>query len=254
MNPYFEYAVGQDPAWILVLILSNLISLHFSYCLTIKWIFLGERRYGHLAFSTNEKKLHSAKQAIPNDCLASDFECNRLLKYLKDQFNHIRPCVDAVHHWTYRYNGSNPPVRKTVLMPSKPSKLEEPTSGTSENSETPNQSEETILDERIASPTSQYPLINPADIYLYCMEQLTTCLSEMKSDSASPGNSSGYYSINCNLQTSEMLKEETSFFSKEVQDDLEFWSLMRDDDFDSTPIIPPVCISLKLNHMFNYGI
>ncbi|KAK4014764.1 hypothetical protein OUZ56_027272 [Daphnia magna] len=198
----------------------------------------GDRRYGHLAFTTNERKPPSAKQAVPNGCSASDFDCNHLRKYLKDQFNQIRPCVDAVQHWTYRYNGSNPPG-ETVLMLSKTSNIEEPASGTIASSNTSDQSEKK-MDQTVASPVPQYPPVNPADIYLYCMEQLTTCLNEMKSNSASPGQSSGYYSINCNIQRSDLLKEEASFFSKEVQDDLEFWSLMRDDDFDSAPIIPPV--------------
>jgi len=238
LNPFLGYVAGQEPTLILV-------RINAPYLLDCQhWlinIFIGEKSYGHLAFTTNEKKLALSEQIISNDFEASDLDFTRLRKYLKDQFNQIGPCVDAVRCWTYRYNGSNPPIKEAVSMIYNSSLLEEPISDTGASSQMLNPPEKQA-DQKASSTSSQYPLVDPADIYMYCMEQLTTCLSEMKSNSASPGQSSGYYSINCNLQPNDLLKEEATFFSKEVQDDLEFWSLMRDDDSDSTPIVTPVCI------------
>ncbi|XP_046455760.1 FHF complex subunit HOOK interacting protein 1B-like isoform X2 [Daphnia pulex] len=208
----------------------------------------GERSYGHLSFTTSEKKLALSDQIISNDCVSSDLDFTRFRRYLKDQFNQIGPCVDAVRCWTYRYNGSSPPIKEAIGMLYNSSELEEPIRCTGASSQVLNLPEKQA-DQTASSPSSQYPLVDPADIYMYCMEQLTTCLSEMKSNSASPGQSSGYYSINCNLQPNDLLKEEATFFSKEVQDDLEFWSLMRDDDFDSTPIVTPV---VRLDQTFIY--
>ena len=89
-----------------------------------------------------------------------------------------------------------------------------------------------------ANKTIEYPSVDPADVYSYCMAQLTTCLSEMNVAS-SPGQSSGYQSFNTQQRPiNDPFHEEGSFFSKDVQDDLEFWSLMRDEEEMDCP--PPV--------------
>lgn len=178
---------------------------------------------------------------MSNDYVPSDFDCTRLRDYLIDGFTQILPCVNATRQWTYHYDGKFPSIKEAVHMLYNPCEPEEPCESITTQSCPESDQQETKIDKGLASP-SQYPLVDPADIYMYCIEQLNSCLSEMKSNS-SPGQSSGYYSINCNLQPGELLKEEASFFSKEVQDDLEFWSLMRDDDFDCTPVPVPVRIS-----------
>ena len=201
------------------------------------WICAGDRKYGHLAFTNSDKnKLPSSDQMT-----FDELDCTRLRSYLSDELHLIGPCVDSSRQWTYRYNGSHPPIKEAMRMLSNSYELEEAICGSTSiiSSQMPNHAE-TKIDQRTAD--NHYPLVDPADIYSYCMEQLTSCLSEMKSSSASPGQSSGYYSINGNLQPRDLLKEEASFFSKEVQDDLEFWSLMRDEDFECTTVIPPVCI------------
>lgn len=88
--------------------------------------------------------------------------------------------------------------------------------------------------------STEYPSVNPVDVYSYCMEQLTSCLMEINANSSSPDASSGYQSFNLSARTRDV-SHEGSFFSKEVQDDLEFWSLMRDDDVDLQSASPPVC-------------
>lgn len=205
----------------------------------------GERRYGNLAFTSNIKKLPSNQPSGLSDSLYQDY--TRLREYLDDGSKQIRSTVDATRQWRYRYDGSNPQVKDALRMLYNPCELEKASSeGLVQRSQLPNQLE-TKCDESENEETldcsPQCQPVDPSDVYVYCVEQLNSCLSDMKCNSASsPGQSSGYYSINFNLQSNGGLKEETSIFSKEVQDDLEFWSLMRDDDFDETPIPPVVSV------------
>ena len=199
----------------------------------------GERRYGQLAFTSNEKGPSATQQS---DISKSELDCGRLRKYLFDSFKNIRLCVDGCKQWTYSYDSSYPPIKDAIRMLQNPFEVEAPMNGTdTKNSEITDDPE--VNASQKTDSSHQYPIVDPADIYMYCMEQLTSCLSEMKSTSAvSPGLSSGYYSINCNVQPGGFLQEDGSFFSKEVQDDLEFWSLMRDDECDSIPVPAPVSL------------
>lgn len=83
---------------------------------------------------------------------------------------------------------------------------------------------------------AEYPPVDPMDIYTFCMEQLSSCLTEI--NTASSGQSSGYESFG--IPRPDGSFDENSFFSKDVQDDLEFWSLMRDDEIDSPPVVSAV--------------
>lgn len=157
---------------------------------------------------------------------------------MRDEVIQIRSCANATRYWTYCYNGLHPPVNEAKRMLYYPDSLGKTIYSPTDSAETSVRHGENINDVSVCPP--QYPQIDPSDVYMFCMEQLSSCLSEIKSDIASPGKSSGYFSASCNVQPLETLKEESSFFSKEVQDDLEFWSLMRDDDFDSTPAVTPV--------------
>lgn len=207
---------------------------------------MSERRFGQLAFVNNEKKSFPNQ---PNDISTSESDCGRLREYLFDSVNNLEMCVNGCRQWTYSYDSSYPPIKDAIRMLRNPFEIEELSNQAKRNSS--KNSDETVIDSNQgAGASSRYPIVDPADIYMYCMEQLTTCLSELKSNStSSPGPSSGYYSINCNVQPCDFLQQDVSFFSKEVQDDLEFWSLMRDDECDSIPVSAPVSVilfSLKL--------
>jgi hypothetical protein len=63
--------------------------------------------------------------------------------------------------------------------------------------------------------------------------------TDVELDLASPGQSSGYQSFNFCYRSQDNVVEDSSFLSKDVQDDLEFWSLMRE-DLESIKTVPQI--------------
>lgn len=183
------------------------------------------------------------KERVPSETL-----CLRLRNYLNDEMALIRPCVDHCRQWTYLYNGTHPPLADAIrMLQGHPSEglhsSEQPVAAPTTSEETP---EELDSPEKATTSirlpiTSEYSSVDPADVFSYCMAQLATCLSEIDTHSASsPGQSSGYQSFNFNAKLQDPLQEKGSFLSQDVQDDLEFWSLMRDeDDLECVPPTSP---------------
>ena len=164
-----------------------------------------------------------------NERKANSTDCVRLNQYLKDDGVEIRRCVDATANWRYLYNGLNatdsPPVQ--LLNANGPSHSE--TGDSCEKVETT--AEAAHNSHSAEEPPSPEPCDDGMDIYSRCLEQLTSCLNVM--NLTSPGQSSGYESFNFQSQSLGFAHDDRdSYFSKEVQEDLEFWSMMRCDNDD----------------------
>ena len=173
---------------------------------------------------------------ILNEHASSKPHCQHLRNYLNDEPAQIRPCFLNCRLWTYLYNGNHPPISDAVRMLQGTSTDPESALNVVEFVEVADSNDfhlGTVKSKNVHS-IPEYSSVNPADVYSYCMAQLTTCLNEMNHTwSTSPGQSSGYQSFSFRPQ--DPFHQEGSFFSKDVQDDLEFWSLMRDDDLDYVP-------------------
>jgi len=197
--------------------------------------FLGESRHVQLSFSSNEKNSMRPEPITANDYLLPDLDCLRLRSYLNDMFYQVRLSVNASWHWTYLYNGTHPPITEAIRMLNGIPIANQPVEIIEETKSNP-----LLSSAKNSNAIAEYASVDPVDVYSYCMEQLTSCLMEINANSNSPDASSGYQSFNFSTKAREA-SNENSFFSKEVQDDLEFWSLMRDEDIDSRSASPPVC-------------
>ena len=248
------FAVGLELATIRVIcfkVFSNLCNI-----LNRKVYLLGDNRYGQLAFTSTDRKSLIAEQISMNERTPSEAQCLRLRSYLNDELAQIQPCIKRCRHWTYLYNGTHPPIDDAIRMlhghsdssrrpqnndqsheaPITPEK-------TSDGSENGNEKSTTFLRPHMES---EYPTVDPADVYSYCMAQLATCLDEIEAHSAtSPSQSSGYQSL-INARSMNAFHENGSFFSKDVQDDLEFWSLMRDDE--DMENVTPASSTVRTSH------
>jgi hypothetical protein len=174
------------------------------------------------------------EQITANDNILIDLDCLRLRNYLNDVFYQMRLSVNASWHWTYLYNGTHPPIIEAIrMLDGIPIALHQTVEIVQEK---PNPLQSSAKNS-IGIP--EYASVDPVDVYSYCMEQLTSCLMEINANSGSPDASSGYQSFNFSTKARET-SYQNSFFSKEVQDDLEFWSLMRDEDLDSRSDSLPV--------------
>ena len=161
----------------------------------------------------------------------------RLCHYLKDNRAQIFRCGNATANWRYLYNGQNPAI------PGSSQKLNR---NEAECTLKVRRADELAVESDIqgenlhkeSTEASDFRTSDVTEIYTYCMEQLTNCLSEM--NLASPGQSSGYESFNFQTRSHDYLQEDQSYFSKDVQEALEFWSMMRDDeDEDDGTILEP---------------
>merc|ERR1712071_140162 len=143
-------------------------------------------------------------------------ETIRLKNYLNDCNVQISSSAAATGSWTYLYDGQQPTIKDAVrmLMENDPSA--------------------TIANDAIANGNGPQ-VKNDVEVEQLSPRGLTDI------DLASPGQSSGYQSFNFNYRSHDTILEESSssYFSKDVRDDLEFWSLMRE-DLDSIKTIPQI--------------
>ena len=159
-------------------------------------VFIGDSRYGQLAFTPGIKS-DSNEQILSSDCAQSAKDAMRLKNYLIDCNMQICSSVAATSNWTYLYDGQQPSIKDAVRMSSKDQSL----------------------------PT----IANSNDHLVETEKVIPHVKNDVEFDLTSPGQSSGYQSFNFHYRSQDAVIEDSSFFSKDVQDDLEFWSLMRED-------------------------
>lgn len=167
----------------------------------------------------------------------------RLRRYLSDDADRIRRSVSAGHNWKYLYNGQNPTVSEAVQMLSG---KEIEVVGIVDETKQKQHEIENDHDKESNQPLEWSDAQEVQDIaamYSNCLEQLTSCLNEMSL--ASPGQSSGYESFNFSCRPQDSIPEDPCIFSRDVQEALEFWSMMREDDEDRAPS-PKVSYRFKI--------
>lgn len=166
----------------------------------------GDSRYGQLAFSPGNM-FDSNEQILISDRAQSGKDTACLRNYLNDWNVQVCSSVAATSNWTYLYDGQQSVIKDAVQMPIKHQSLS-----------------------TIANSNGQLVETEKAISHLK---------NDVDFDLASPGQSSGYQSFNFHYRSQDTILEDSSFFSKDVQDDLEFWSLMRE-DLESIKTIPQI--------------
>ena len=146
------------------------------------------------------------------DRFISEKDNLHLQSYLNDSSVVIRTSVEAACSWVYLYDGQNPSISESIRMLNEPRRK---VINSIDHVTDVNNIEEAVPEVLQAKEQVDVDKLRIEGNYM----------TEM--DLASPGQSSGYQSFNFNSRS--QVHEENSFFSKEVQDDLEFWSLMRED-------------------------
>ena len=176
-------------------------------------VFIGDSRYGQLSF-TPSNKLNLNEHILCSDSAQSAKDNLRLKNYLNDCNVQICCSVAATSNWTYLYDGQQLVVKDANRTSIKHQSLPTVSNGNGQLAET-----EKVI-----------PHIK----------------TDVELDLASPGQSSGYQSFNFCYRSQDNVVEDSSFFSKDVQDDLEFWSLMRE-DLESIKTVPQVIILFNPN-------
>ena len=160
----------------------------------------------------------SNEQILISDRAQSGKDTACLRNYLNDWNVQVCSSVAATSNWTYLYDGQQSVIKDAVQMPIKHQSLS-----------------------TIANSNGQLVETEKAISHLK---------NDVDFDLASPGQSSGYQSFNFHYRSQDTILEDSSFFSKDVQDDLEFWSLMRE-DLESIKTIPQVIIQFSSIIEFN---
>lgn len=154
----------------MTLVLSELLSNRITQLIMRDLV--GDGRYGQLAFTSTYRKEHiSLIERTP-----SESQCLHLRHYLNDGPAQIRSCADRCRQWTYLYNGSHPPISDAIrMLQGEQQQVEE----VEPNGEALEGMEDDEAERKFSTPSppvnSEYTAVDPADVYSYCMAQLTTC-------------------------------------------------------------------------------